>query len=835
MSSEKNKKNEATRRLSSEEVNKHAKTKPTKSSSETQVVGKVNLKDDLKKSKNKKNENKDKKKKKKFKDRHPRITTIIRIILIILLLCVIIVAGIIFGAIWGGYNFFDLLGDDYQIDISELVVGSENSMVYDADGNEIAVLSSGTKRVSVSLDEMSPYLPKAYVAIEDERFYDHSGVDFKRTAAATVTFITHGGKSSFGGSTITQQVVKNITNDKEDTALRKVKEMVKALQVEHYLSKEQILELYLNLIFVGGKNVNGVSLGAVYYFNKDVKDLSLAECAYMAAINNTPNSYNPFDKESDKEGDKEKRIEKGEKRAKTVLSKMKSLGYITNEEYDIAVKEVDEGLHFNNGDTSITTQVSYQTEAALEEILDQMVKEMNISKELAEIKLYSSGYKIYTTEKPSIQARLEEEMSKDYYLITSKETGQTSMASMTIIDPKTGNVVASSAGIGADRTKTYLGYFNYVTDLKKQTGSSIKPLAVVAAGLENNKINAASVFYDGPTTFPGVKNANGTLKVFKNEGAYRYYYMTLREAIAFSQNIPNLKAMSLIGVANSAKFCQSIGLDDITGNEGITLALGALTHGVSTVQMAAAYAMISNNGIYIEPTFYSKVTDKSGNIIVEPKSVEDRSTRVMSAANAYIVKNVMTGPVNHPGGTAPYAAIPGKDVGAKTGTTNDNFDRWLVEFTNYYAAACWFGYEKNAEVYWSKTWNPAGTLCSNVMKDIHSDLPESHFEQPNNIVTKTVCKYSGMLAGDGCSETYQEIFVSGTEPGVCDRHTTVKICNETNLLASEYCQNYSEQSRLNIPVTEASGNWNTTYGDNAGVAIPTEVCPHGADSYPYED
>jgi penicillin-binding protein 1A len=672
--------------------------------------------------------------------------------------------------------------------------------------------------------------------LKTKDFTSIAGVDLKRTAAATFTYITHGGSSSFGGSTITQQVVKNITNDKEDTALRKVKEMVKALQVEHYLSKDQILELYLNLIFVGGKNVNGVSLGAVYYFNKDVKDLSLAECAYMAAINNSPNSYNPFTEDENQQS----RIDAGEKRAKTVLSKMKSLGYITDEEYKTAVAEVDEGLKFDNGETSITTLVSYQTEAAIDEIVNQMVEEMNITKEMAQYKLYTGGYKIYTTAKSDIQNRLEQEMSNTYYLLTSDEGDQQSMASMTIIDPKTGNVVAASAGIGEEKTKTYLNYFNYVTDMKKQTGSSIKPLAVIAAGLESNKITASTVFYDGETTFPGVYDKTGTLKRFKNESGYTEKYMTLREAIARSQNIPNLKAMSTIGVSTSAKFLQSVGIDDVTGEEGITLALGALTNGTSTLKMAAAYAMLANDGVYIVPTFYSKVVDKSGNTVLEPKSVEERSTRVMSSANAYIVKNIMTGAVQESYGTASYAKITGIDVAAKTGTTNDNYDRWLVELTNYYAAACWFGYEKNSEVHWTpyyngkKTWNPAGEICSNVMRDIHSGLASSSFEQPSNVVTKTACRFSGMLAGDSCTDTYQEVYVSGTEPSVCNKHLTVKICNETGYLASEYCQNYSEQSRVIMPDSESNGKWTTTFGTNFET-VPENVCSHVASSYTYED
>ena len=409
MEKKKEDKKRATRRVSSEEINKRVtkgKRRRAKTSSETQVVGKVNS--------SKNDGKKVKVKKKKFKERHPRIATIIKIFILLILLCIIIAAGIVAGAVWGGFNFLDLLGDEYKIDISELVI-KENSIVYDADGNQIAVLSAGEKRKVVGLGEMSKYLPKAYIAIEDERFYDHIGVDIKRTAAATINYVIKG-SSSFGGSTITQQVVKNITQDKEDTATRKVKEMVKAIQVEHFLSKDEILELYLNLIFVGGNDVNGVALGAIYYFNKDVKDLSLAECAYMAAINNTPNSYSPFLKnESDAEKKQQERIKKGSERAKVVLNQMKKLGYINDKEYKAAVKEVDTGLAFANGDTNVTVEMSYQTEAAIEQILDQMVTEMGISRDMAEIKLYSGGYSIYTTQRTAVQDALEAEITNAAY------------------------------------------------------------------------------------------------------------------------------------------------------------------------------------------------------------------------------------------------------------------------------------------------------------------------------------------------------------------------------------------------------------------------------------
>ena len=259
----------------------------------------------------------------RFSDKHPKLMIFIKIMIILFLLMCVIGAGIVAGM------FFGLFGDDFEITKEELQIGVSNSVIVDQNGGVVANLSGDEKRKIISIKDMAEYLPKAYVAIEDERFYSHHGVDFKRTAGAILNTIFKG-NSSYGGSTITQQLVKNITKDDEASGLagilRKVKEWAKAYQVERMISKEQILELYLNILFVGGEgNLHGVELGAEYYFNKSAKDLSLAECAYMAGINSSPMSYNPFDTSTDN-------TEKIKNKTKTVLNKMSELGYINSQE-----------------------------------------------------------------------------------------------------------------------------------------------------------------------------------------------------------------------------------------------------------------------------------------------------------------------------------------------------------------------------------------------------------------------------------------------------------------------------------------------------------------------
>ena len=317
----------------------------------------------------------------KFKYKHPKLAIALKILLIILVILVVVGAGVGIGLIFG-------LGKDvFSIDMSDLIM-KENSIIVDTDGNVLAELNGDESRKIITLEEMSTYLPKAYVAIEDERFEKHHGVDLKRTGAAILSFVTHGGKSTAGGgSTITQQVVKNVTQEKASSGaagvIRKLKEWSKAYQIEKVMSKDQIIELYLNLIYIGngGSEKHGVEIGSEYYFNKSAKDLSIAQCAFLAGINHSPNSYNPYSGNDV--------TEKIAKRTKTVLSQMKKFNYITQEEYDNAVAEVDAGFKFENGVKG--NVYSSHTDALITQLTKQIMDEKQISKDAAETYLQTSG------------------------------------------------------------------------------------------------------------------------------------------------------------------------------------------------------------------------------------------------------------------------------------------------------------------------------------------------------------------------------------------------------------------------------------------------------------
>ena len=683
-----------------------------------------------------------------------------------------ILAGLIIAGIVAGL-FLGLFGSEFKLTKDDLVLNYSNSEVYNASGDLVATLSGNEKRKIVGMKEMSKYVPDAYVAIEDERFYSHPGVDMKRTAAATVTYLLQRGHSSFGGSTITQQLVKNVTKDDEDTATRKIKEMAKALQVEKLISKSDILELYLNIIFVGGNNIHGVALGSEYYFNKDVSKLSLAESAFMAGINNSPNMYHPFSK---KKADKEIVTN----RTKTVLKKMLDLKFISQEEYDKAITETDKGLKFKKGKLNSGQIHSYITECAVNQIIEQLMEEKGMSRDLAETTVYGGGLKIYTTENKKYQKIMEKEMSKDKYVYKSRKyKKKTTQAAMVLIDNKTGKVLAMQGKLGK---KTTNGDLNRATQTLKQTGSSFKPLACVAPGIQEGVITAATSFTDKKVTY-GRYSPKNYYSGYKG-------LMTIRHAIEISCNTVQVQVLSKLGVDTSIKYLKKMGFSTIDKNDaGLALALGGLHRGVSPLEMTAAYASIANDGKYIEPTFYTKVLDSTDQVFIKPKQ---KKTKVLDKAAAYVVKSILTEPVYGSSGTAPYCKIPGIQTAAKTGTTNDDYDRWLCGFTPYYTAAVWYGYDKNETVhYYGSPSNPAGGIWSAVMKSCHAKLKNKQFSMPDGVVRATVCKKSGKVPKEGCTRI-TDYFVRGTVPKkVCDGHgadsVTLTICSDTGLIANDAC------------------------------------------------
>lgn len=768
-----------------------------------------------KKGKQHKKGKKDKKKKSKLKK------IILRTFLAIIL-AGLIAAGIFIGKIFSMFKAA-------KLDMADVMIKHENSVVKDIDGDIIAVLSGDENRESIKISEMPEYLPKAFVAIEDERFYEHSGIDIKRTIAATVKWglsKLHIGSSSYGGSTITQQMVKNLTQEKDRSSERKIKEMARAYYIEQELSKDQILELYLNLIFLGGKTY-GVEVASNYYFNKSSSELDLAECAFLAGINNSPNSYNPFEDETEEE--KADKMNLITRRTKTVLAKMLELNFISQEEYDEAIAEADEGLKFDEG-TIVQNIYSYHTDAAVNEVINELMEKNDWTYEYAKLYVTSSGITIYSTQNTKIQKELESEFEKtDKYQITGKKDGveYKSQAAMTIIDHTTGYVVGTVGGLGKKDMSFGL---NRSTQSPRQTGSSMKPLAVLVPGIDMGVITAATCWDDIPTSI-------GSTRI-KNSTGYKGL-ITTRYAIESSQNVPMALGILQIGPDKAIEYLKQMGITTLDDERDsyYGLALGGLTHGVTTLEMAGAYATIANDGVYIEPTFFTKVVDKDGNTILE---TTQETRTVMSKAAAYVVKEILTQPVKS--GTATFCSIPKMSVAAKTGTTNDNYDRWLCGFTPYYAAATWYGYDINIEVKWSGT-NPAGLLWSRVMKPVHEGLSSKYFSntRPDGVVTAKVCKSSGLLATDICEEdprgdwTYTEYFVKGTVPTEqCNCHVKVDLCADTGLLANEHCPNKESKVYITRQNVDQPDKWNKAKDADYVLTITDTCAEHTAPPSPVE-
>lgn len=743
--------------------------------------------------------------------KHPKLRKVILIFIILILLAILVGGGVLAGI------FFS---DKWAITKEELIA-SGNTEVYDSEGKQMAILSAsegnGNRKV-ITLDQMGKYTANAYIAIEDKRFYEHSGVDILRTAKATISYVLHRGSSDVGGgSTITQQLVKNIMRDKADTGAagmeRKIREMSRAYKVESMLTKNQIIEKYLNIIFIGGNDFHGVEYGAQYYFAKSAKDLDLAESAFLAGINDGPNMYNPYGEEDNSELIKS--------RTKLVLRFMKEQNRISDDPaeaerlYNEAVEKVEKGFNFKRGTIEIGN-ISYFVSEAVNNTARDLAEAKDIDFAEAKAMLQSGGYKLYTTQVTSIQEAVLKEMAKKKYVqnktISLKDANGKNVkvkartqAGTTIIEPTTGRVVAMGGALGSDQGTSY----NYAMS-ERQTGSSIKPLVNIAPGLEERVITASTVFDDTLTTFKGNYSP-------KNAGGYQGL-CTVRKAIEVSSNIVNIKIAYNVGINKAIEYLHEFGLTTYTEEDDavMSLAIGGAHHGSSTLQMAAAYATLANKGVYIEPTFYTKLTDGDGNTILEPKQ---ETRRVISEANAFIISDILTDVVTGYSGTAGACAISGMDVACKTGTTDNDTNVWLCGYTPYYAGATWYGFDQG-EIELYQIW-AARSIWANIMKNVHKELPKKRFTKPDGVVTATVCKDSGKIATKECTHKYTEFFTNGNVPKACDGHETIKICKESGKVATEYCLDTEEKVYTAKPEKENNINW--TVKKNR-YKIPTEKC-----------
>ncbi len=719
--------------------------------------------------------------------------------------------------------------------------------VLDAEGNQIASLvATGSNRVYATIDEIPKNLQHAFVAIEDERFYDHNGIDVKGILRAGIIGLTSGHFSE-GASTITQQLLKNNVftswtseSNMADKFKRKIQEQYLAMQLEKKVSKDWILENYVNTINLG-QNTLGVQAASNRYFNKDVSELTLSECAVIAAITQNPSRFNPI-------SNPEKNLERRDK----VLKNMLDQEYISQEEYDAAIADnVYDRIQVVNTAVEEESIQSYFVDELTNQVIQDLIDFKGYTETQAYKALYNGGLTIYSTQNPTLQAICDAEVNNQenyptapkysfsYRLTIEKPDGtfqnyseQTMLsyyqsansnyslnfasieeaqaaidqykseimqpgdkivgngetvtftlqpeAALTIIDHATGAVAAIVGGRG---DKTASKTLNRATDTARQPGSTFKVLAAYAPALDSGGLTLGSVQDDAPYSYE-----NGTsLRNYDN--SFRGF-TTLREAITYSINIVTVKTLTEIGTDLGYSYLQDFGFSTMVDDDNNqALALGGITKGVTNLDLTAAYATIANNGTYIKPRFYTKILDHDGNVLIDNTP---QTHGVLKPSTAWLLTNAMQDVVTK--GTGTSVNFGNMAIAGKTGTTTKNRDALFAGFTPYYTCVVWGGFDDNTPQDGGTTSYPK-KIWRAVMSRIHETLEYRDFIMPDDITTATICKKSGKLTVAGLcdadprgSMARTEYFAEGSVPTeYCDHHVSVTICAQSGMLATDFC------------------------------------------------
>ena len=638
---------------------------------------------------------------------------------------------------FGGFGAGMLLG--YASTTKPLSIGdltsaeeSQTSFVYDSENNVIAKLtgSENVDRIYVSYSEIrNTYLDDAIIAIEDERFREHSGIDIKRIGSALISAIANGGSATHGGSTITQQTVKLISGQDEHSTSRKVQEWFSAMQLEQNLSKDEILELYINLAPMGNNYV-GVQAAAMNYFGKNASELTLPECALIAGLPKSPSYYNPL---------RESGRRNAQRRMRTILGKMYELGMITEEEYEEALNTE---LEFKQRSTDRTSTVnSYFVEYAISEVIGDIAVQRGISRSLAASLVYNRGYHIYTTLEPRPQEVLDDAF-KDRDLFQEDpdriaDYPEKPNASMVVINNATGAIAAMQGGYGE---KTMNLSLNRAVSTHRNPGSSIKPLLDYGPAFELGLIAPGTVVWDEPKhldpTRPDVDWPVNYGRTYSGE-------ITIRTALTYSLNTIAAELWTEVGGDTALWYLKQVGIDRTAEGAFPSQSVGGFTKGMTTLEMAAAYHTFATGGTYVEPYAYTQVLDSEGNVIVKSDPI---SYRVYSEETCFFIADILKAVVNNntpsDWGSGQIENEDGEviDTCGKTGTTSDNIDKWFCGFTPYYTAAVWYGYDnrlRQTEIP-QCDWDSAIKIWVWCMQHIHLYLPGASFEKPDSIVTESI-------------------------------------------------------------------------------------------------
>ncbi len=606
---------------------------------------------------------------------------------------------------------------------------------------------------------MPDMLKKAFIAVEDKTFRDHKGVNWKRTFSAFLNLFFKFYSSNQGGSTITQQLVKNITMDNEagglEGANRKIREIMRARELEEQYSKDTILECYLNTIAMGG-GMYGVEVASNYYFDKSAKDLTLVECAALASIAKAPENYRP---DLEPEANKIRR--------QTVLDLMLEQKLITKEEYDKAYN-AELNVAANKENLNEVEINSYYVDLLIEDVVKDLMNKYGYSEREAYDQFYTSGYKVYATVIPKIQDALDDTFTSSKYKIKNS-SGDYLQGSMTVMDYK-GHIVGMVGGLG-QKTKNLS--FNRATSAVRQPGSTMKPMSAYAPAIENNLITYSTIVNDKEIYYGKWKPNNWYKDKYRGQ-------ITIEYALRISANTIPVMLVDQLTTQSSYNFLiENFGLKNLT-KEDINyspLGMGGTNGGVTTLEEASAYAAFGNGGIYYEPITYYKVTDQNDNTVLTKESAahialsEDTAT-VMNK----LLQNVVYGSEGTAAGMG--STVSNMKIFAKTGTSNENTNSWFTGGTPYYVASAWCGFDEYKPLSTSQAYSTK-QLWRAVMSQAHKGLKAKTFKDSSDVVSKKFCATSGLLATPNCTSTRTGWYKKSNIPTMCTIHPNSNTTTET--------------------------------------------------------
>lgn len=584
--------------------------------------------------------------------------------------------------------------------------------IYDKDGKLVQKLGSNMAKSNYT-SEIPETVKKAVVSIEDKRFYEHNGIDVRRTGSAILSYITNLGDSDYGGSTITQQLVKNVSGENEKTITRKVREWIYAIDIENKYEKEDIITEYLNIVYFGN-GIYGIKDAAGYYFNKEIIDLSLNEIAYLAGIIQMPETYI-----------KDSKL--GNERKNTVLYCMYNQGYISEQEYSTNIKK-DISVSIIGRNQEIQ---SYFVDSIIVKLSEVIAEKYNISNDEATSKIYQGGYKIYST----IDTQVQNEIDVIYDNLSE-------IQSSIVIMSNEGKVVALRGGTGV---KTADMVLNRALSSRRQPGSAFKPIAVYAPALEKKMITYDTILCDKSVTY-GEWSPTNWYSGFRGN-------ISVRKALEISCNTVAVQVLEKTGINNSLDFLSKMNFKLDKNDNNLSLALGGLTYGTTTLEMASGYQTLANKGVYCEPIFFTIVIDKNGNEVYNYKK-EQEVKRVFSEETSNNITNLLTSVVKGTEGTARSFNLQNSEVVAKTGTSDNTKDKWLCAYTPHYTVATWYGYDNPRTINYSSTQIQKTT--KSIFDKIHLNVDNKVFDLQNKTSEKTICSNTNLLATEFCKNTIKK-------------------------------------------------------------------------------